>query len=829
VTTRCLPAITCLSAILAADALGQVPPPPPKAAPAAAAPEPPGVVARFGASYFRHDGIVLQITFSGDGKRMAVVSQNNRITIWDPASAKEIRSFTPQNGLPSRLTFSKDDKELFGLQLNASIRTWNAETGAEITPLHAQGRSYSPKSIDWSPAEKLILASDQSGTLRLINAADQSEIRTWKAHAFQAMALALAPDGKLAASMGAEGRPILWDVKEGKESKPLEPTPLSRNLTSTVAFAFSTDGKYLAQSSYDRRVYLWDTATGKIARTLEVPLNVNGAFSVVFSPDGKLLAGRMTDRTIRVWGLASGLELRCFEASGNAYEPLAFSPDSQWLAAGHGALVRIWNIRTARERFPSEGHNGAITGLLFLDHGKILASIGSDGTLRAWNLNNKKEIARTGVQSVFLNPIAPGQQPRTLTVFGYSASMELRVAERRLVTEETRQFASSGAARAVSPDGRWLICAPNQALALIDARTGTFVRNLATLRGYVQLVQFSADGRFLAAWVQQAGNEPQALRIWETATGRELPQRLPESIRTVSLRNLAFSRDGRLLALFDYNNAIHVIEAATGAMRVTFAAPAESPLATLAFNHDGTVLFLGLSNGRLMARDLVFGSQTGPFRGHANLLQSMTLSDDGKQLATGGADGAILVCSTAAVQPVRPASTAAKPDDLERWWNDLGSMDGTRVALAMWSLRQAPEKAIALIRERFQPEAPPPKPPSAEQMDRWIADLDDERFAVREKAHRALANAGKEALNPIQHALGKNPSDEVRRRLTALVRGLSGPLPSEKLRPYRVLELLERIGSPQARQLLQEMGKKAADPEFRAEVNRIAEKLPSFN
>lgn len=816
--------------VLTGGALAQLPPPQPPRAPLRempAPPDPPGLIARFGATYFRHEGNITTVAFSADSKRLVVFTQNSRMVVWNVTTAKKIREVSILNGLPLRVAFSKDGKEIIGLGYDASTRAWSADSGAEIRPAGTLGqrRYYHANVLGWAPEKNRVLACDPTGTLRLIDCEEKTELRSWKGHPRQAMAVALSPDGKLGASIAQENRPILWDVAEGKEARALEPSPLRRNLVSTSTLVFSPDGKYLVQGSYDRTVVVWDTSTGKIARRLEVPPNVNSAFSVAFSPDGKYLAGRMTDRTIRLWGLASGLELRSFDASGNHHEPLAFSADSRLLAAGHGTAVRLWDIRAARELFPTEGHTGAVSGMIFLDGGKLLASCASDGTLRIWDIAKRKEIAQTAAQASFLNPLAPAGGTRAFELFGFRRSMILNVADGRLVTEEMRQFNPSGAIRGVSSGGKWLVMSVGPSIALLDAKTGRQTYGLTTTGGYLRLLQFSPDDRLVAVWMDRVGTGSYGLRIWQTASGRELPQRLPENIRTAPVRSLAFSRDGRLLAILDYNNMLHVIESATGAVRNSFATPAESPLATMTFNRDGNTLFLGLSNGQILARDLIHGAQAGPFRAHGAAIQVFALTDDGKLLATGGSDSTIMLCSTKDITPRRPETAAAATSEISQWWDDLGSTAGPRVTLALWRLQHQGDAAVALVRERFRADAPAPQPPSEDQIAKWIADLDNDRFAVRERAHRALANAGDAVLPALQSTLDRKPSDEVRRRLMTLRNALAGPLPPAKLRPHRVLELLDRIGSPAARDLLAEFARTAADADVRAEALRIIERL----
>src|SRR5262249_41079108 len=144
-------------------------------------------------------------------------------------------------------------------------------------------------------------------------------------------------------------------------------------------------------------------------------------------------------------------------------------------------------------------------------------------------------------------------------------------------------------------------------------------------------------------------------------------------------------------------------------------------------------------------------------------------------------------------------ATAAQ---LDAWWSDLGASEGNRANVAIWRLSEAPaEKVVAAARRWLKK----PARPSAEQVEQWIRDLDDPKFAVRDRASRALAAAGTDVKAALENALETSPFAEARSRLDRLLKAMSDGTSAIALRPVRVVEVLDRLGTPDARKLLEEM------------------------
>src|SRR5206468_9115425 len=91
-------------------------------------------------------------------------------------------------------------------------------------------------------------------------------------------------------------------------------------------------------------------------------------------------------------------------------------------------------------------------------------------------------------------------------------------------------------------------------------------------------------------------------------------------------------------------------------------------------------------------------------------------------------------------------------------------------------------------------------------------DLGSDHAEVRKRAAAGLEKLGELAIPALRSALKNSGSPEVRRQLALLLEEADPiifALPIERLRAARSVEILERIGSPEARDLLGHLGKGA--------------------
>jgi hypothetical protein len=300
--------------------------------------------------------------------------------------------------------------------------------------------------------------------------------------------------------------------------------------------------------------------------------------------------------------------------------------------------------------------------------------------------------------------------------------------------------------------------------------------------------------------VASAGGD-QKVRIWDAESGTA-------KATFGSLRGgaygVAYSSDGRSLAVAA-GNTVRLLDSGTGRDLGKAGAPATA-VAGFAFSPSGYSLARAGDDRTVRLYELATGAERLSVEAPGEVA-ALAFTPDGRRLVAGGADGTVVVWDLHAL--------ARAP---EATWDDLVGTDAVKAFRAVHALAADGTGSVALVAERLHAE-----PNLERKIARLIDDLDHVRYAVREQATRDLKVIGPEAVPSVRAALAREPSAEARQRLEGLLAVPADP-PAAGL--VRGVEVLEQIGSPEARDVLKTLAnRKAESPVRRAAadaLNRLA-------
>jgi hypothetical protein len=202
---------------------------------------------------------------------------------------------------------------------------------------------------------------------------------------------------------------------------------------------------------------------------------------------------------------------------------------------------------------------------------------------------------------------------------------------------------------------------------------------------------------------------------------------------------------------------------------------------------------------------------------------SLAISPDGRFLIAGLSDTTILVWKMADFAPKLEIQDPSQAQ-LEGYWADLQGQDAGKAHRAIWALIAVPKPALAMLRERLKPVVAA----DADKVRKLIADLDDDMFTVREAATKGLNELGWQAGAEIEKALKGKLSEEKKNRLESIANRMQEhPLPEIILRTSRSLMVLERIGTPEARQMVRKLADGAPGAPITQEADAVLQRLSS--
>jgi WD40 repeat protein len=814
-------------------------------------PLPPGAVARLGTTRFRDGTFVNGVEIAPDGKTLAAGS-NQGVRILDLATGKEVRALTANGGGGfAYLAYSPDGKVLGAADHGGRMRFWDPATGnalGQVTPAPGKARFIRPGSGfrfsgdgKYAAVGSDTLGREEKTYATVYEVAGGKQVAQVEVTPNYNVRAFLSGDGKVLATCGNymnRGNPAdnakaaevnrtieLWDPATGKAL---------RNLRDDVGagvsnIAFSPDDKQLVAAT-SAGLVVWDVATGKEVRRVAGRRNLGAILA--YSPDGKLLAAGSYSGAVQTWDAATGRRLGLYDLprnQGNQAIRATFTRDGRLLGCtSNGQAIQVWDVFAEKWLTPSVGHQAAVTAVGFTADGQVI-SVSGDGVVCTWDAAGKEvkrlqlhddELGRVGGGFGRMSGALLSPDGKYVLSVDFNSVRLFELARGREVCSFLTSFSPQGLASAFSPDGGRLVVtsldpqARVPVLRLYDVNTGQELRKMeGTVGGDLRAVAFAPDGKAVAAAAngRQPGAGP-SLQVWDPSTGKE---RWHAGGLETAVLGMAYSSDGKALAALNQTGVVTFHDAAGGReLRQLGTGAVNNNVARLAFSPDGRLLAIATHDfatrtSRVRLYEIASGTVRHDFAGHDGQVSVLAFSPDGKRLVTAGNDTTVLLWDlTGAASEAAKAKPGA--EEREKLWAGLNDANSQAAFEAMCRMQASPEKTVALLAKYLK--AADAKEAGADTIAKLIAALDADSFEEREKASKDLAALGKAAEAPLKAALAAKPSAEAKQRIGQLLEGLKDKGPSvELLRPLRAVEVLERLGTPEARKLLEGLARGQAE------------------
>ncbi|MFN0055579.1 MAG: protein kinase domain-containing protein [Planctomycetales bacterium] len=357
--------------------------------------------------------IVGDVALSASGTSVAVVESlgSAKIDIWDVKQQQLVRTLHGHTGSLNAIAWSSRG-ELASSSWDFTVRLWDPASSPLVArspglPVgHIEQAQFSPgtKWLAFAQPNSVNVFTGPIKTITLVDPLGINRKQVLPGHDQGTLKLAYSDDGSRLASGGRKGDVKIWDLAAGKELRAYR-----GHDGQIVALALSPDGlrgvsaheppevtqQRIGQAPFNAipvAVKVWDATTGQEQRTLEG--HPGGVYQLAFSPDGRLVA-TAGHPVVKIWNVETGTPIRDLEASdlvGGAGDKLTFTPDGRFLATAGSGTVQVWDVATGRAVVNFRGHgSGRIDGLAFSADTRRLATA-SEREVKLWDVASGQEI-----------------------------------------------------------------------------------------------------------------------------------------------------------------------------------------------------------------------------------------------------------------------------------------------------------------------------------------------------------------------------------------------------------------------------------------------------
>ena len=345
------------------------------------------------------------VAYSPDGEKIACVSEDGTIRLWNVNSSKISKTITDHTphlssrqkteGIQAR-SQSNFSQRTFSVAYSPNGNTLASSYGTEIHFRNPEtdeiqtaitGPQENVRALTYSPDSKILASAEDTTKARLWDVQNGRFLGSFVGHKENITSVAFSPDSSMLATGSQDNTICLWEVRGGELYLIGDMLlTLAGHTDKVTDVAFSPDGDTLASSSFDSTVRLWDVQSGNPKKTLVG--HTASLHAVAYAPNGSVIGSGGRDGTVRIWNSQTGERIQTLNTHKQCVYSIAFSPNGKVISCGTNSIMFLWDMQTGELLRTYSGHTDVIDSIAYSPDGKTLASGSRDGTILLWDLDS---------------------------------------------------------------------------------------------------------------------------------------------------------------------------------------------------------------------------------------------------------------------------------------------------------------------------------------------------------------------------------------------------------------------------------------------------------
>ncbi|MDZ4656905.1 MAG: hypothetical protein SH868_04925 [Bythopirellula sp.] len=332
----------------------------------------------------------------GDAQELPVGTTGANVVDVAPPTAEQIARWTPSPFEPVELLAIHEWEKtsftscLAGLPdgkhfivAGSRVVLWSVageEPEHVFLELTSEDGDRNQEALEVSPDGTWFAVGDSTGTLRIWNLADKSEVITKQLYTNDIQDLAISRDGAEIATISYDKEITIWSAPGLEEKKKFEvTTQFLKRLEYVAPQVLAAAGETTST---------WNTNTGAVIEELS-PGRYGHALAR--SPDGTTLIFGGDEKLV-IWDIKAGKPEGEITRGVSGSEQVVFSPNGKFLATNSGGTIQLWNLAERRVVQVINSFGWPMVGVCWLPETNLIAIASDIGVTRIWGTAQQGEV-----------------------------------------------------------------------------------------------------------------------------------------------------------------------------------------------------------------------------------------------------------------------------------------------------------------------------------------------------------------------------------------------------------------------------------------------------